>query len=65
MAEINAEQIAENAAAPKRAQDAAGSMEQFSIDEQIKADRYAKEASLKSKSKLPIRLAKIRPGGAI
>lgn len=57
--------IAENATKPKSAQNDMGSMSQFSISEQIAADRYAKgETQVKSANR-GFLLTKIRPSGTV
>jgi hypothetical protein len=48
---------------PKKASDDAGSMEQFSIDEKIKADQYAKDEAAKTRRFKGIGFAKIVPPG--
>jgi len=37
----------------------------MSISDQIAADKYAKENAGSTRSTLPIRFAKVRPGGAV
>lgn len=60
----NANEIRENALKPRRARGDEGEVEQFSIRDQIEADRYAQEQAAGGRSRLPIRFAKIKPGGA-
>jgi hypothetical protein len=40
-------------------------VQNMSIDDQIKADRYVKENAAVRRSTLPIRFAKVKPGGAV
>lgn len=56
--------IAENAAAPKRAQNETGSAEMHSIQDQITADRYlASKRAAKTKNR-GLRFSRIAPPGA-
>ncbi len=64
MAETS-ETIRDNALKPKSAAVDGRSMTQFSIDEQIKADEYAKKVAAGNRSALPIRLAKVKPGSSL
>lgn len=61
----NADQINTNAQKPKRASIDGQSAEQHSIDDQIKADRYAAEQSAGSNSKPGIRLFQLRNKGTV
>jgi hypothetical protein len=56
--------IAENAAAPKRAQGDSGSVEMHSIQDQIAADRYlASKRAAKTKNR-GLRISRLSPPGA-
>jgi hypothetical protein len=57
------DQILENALKPKSASGDGGSVEQFSIDEQIKAANY-KESKTAARRGLGIRVVKLIPPGA-
>lgn len=50
---------------PKKASGDGQSMEMHSLPDQIAADRYVREQKAANSRKLPIRTAKIKPGGAI
>ena len=52
---------------PRKAQGDSGSIEMHSLPDQIAAAKFLAEqdATAATKTKLPIRLAKIKPGGAI
>ena len=62
MADLS-EQIRTNAAAPRRMTVDGNTAEQHSLREQIEADQYLRQRDAGRGSKLPIRLAKIQPGG--
>lgn len=56
--------IAENAAAPKRAQNETGSVEMHSIQDQIAADKYlASKRAAKTRNR-GLRISRIAPPGA-
>lgn len=57
------DEIESNATGPKRAVVDGAEVEQHSLREQIAADEYLEEKAANTKRKLPIRLAKLRPGG--
>lgn len=65
MAEISADKIAENAAAPKRMQTAAGSAEQHSIQDQIAADKYARANAANTNPAKALRRATVVPPGTV
>lgn len=55
--------LADNAAAPKKSQGDSGSMEQHPLPDQIEADRYLKsQNALKNGSRLGYRRVLLRPG---
>lgn len=49
----------------KRARGDEGEVEMMPIADQIAADEHLKNKTAANRTRLPIRLAKIRPGGAI
>lgn len=55
--------IQENAQAPAKASDDAGSMEQHPLPDQIAADRYLESKRASRKKGLPIKFAKLTPPG--
>ncbi|MEM9108600.1 MAG: hypothetical protein AAGC72_01095 [Planctomycetota bacterium] len=57
--------ITTNASGPKKASTGDVTVEQHSLKDQIEADKYLKGQTATNKSKLPIRLARIKPGGAV
>jgi len=57
--------IQENATGPKKVTGDAGSVEQHSIDEQIKADKHLAAKRAAQSRGLGIKLTKISPDGAI
>jgi hypothetical protein len=64
MADENAQQIAENSLAPKRARGDEGEFEQHSIDDQIKGDRYKRSVAAAKKSPLAgVSFIKVAHGG--
>jgi hypothetical protein len=60
---ISSDDIETHANAPKRVRTEEGTVEERSVDELIKADRYAREGTANT---VPygIRVARVRPGGA-
>lgn len=64
MPEIDASTIAENAAKPQEVQGDEGRVKQFSIDDQIKADKYNRANDANSHTAMPFRLSKVSTGGA-
>ena len=62
MADIS-DNLAENAAAPKRAQGDAGSAEQHSLPDQIAADSYLRSIGALKKRRLGYRRVQLVPGG--
>jgi len=65
MAEIDAETIAENATKPQSASGDGESVSQVPIQDQIAADRYARDRAAQDANVMPIRVVKIqRPGTA-
>ncbi|MBL0920917.1 MAG: hypothetical protein IBJ10_02175 [Phycisphaerales bacterium] len=58
------EQIAENAAAPRRAQGDAGSVESHSLPDQIAADRYLASKAASKRADRGLRFSRIAPPGA-
>ena len=60
-----ADSIAENATSPKRVQVGNQSVEQHALPEQLAALEHLEGRAALSRSTLPIRFAKIRPGGAV
>ena len=63
MAEDLEESIRQNAAAPAKASDEAGSVEQHPLPDQIAADRYLASKNATKKG-LGIKLLKLSPPGA-
>ena len=61
MADIS-DNIPTNAAAPRRAQGDAGSMEQHSLPDQILADRYQKTNKALGRNRLGYRRVLLKPG---
>jgi hypothetical protein len=62
---IDADAIAENAAGPQSASGDGEAVSQFSISDQIEADRYAKSECGKANGVFPIAYQKLqRPGTA-
>ncbi len=64
MAKTLAEQIAENATAPKKASDEAGSVEQHPLPDQIEVDRYTRSNEAVKRSGRGLRWTQIVPPGA-
>jgi hypothetical protein len=62
MAEVDPIETARNQ--PKSGTQDGTSFTAHSLSEQIEADRYLAEKTATSRRKLPIRYAKIKPGGA-
>lgn len=56
--------IEENARSPRRVSGDEGAVETHSLRDQIEADKYLRERMAGSRKRLPVRLAKIKPGGA-
>jgi hypothetical protein len=65
MAEEIQQSIAENAAGPRSVMSDGQSVNQHSLADQIAADKYLDEKAARNKRKLPIRLARITPGGTV
>lgn len=62
---LNSE-IEQSAQDPKRMRVDGNEVEQHSLQDQIAADQYLREQSAQtSKTKLPIRFAKLRPDGTV
>ncbi len=57
------ESIADNAAAPRKVSGDAGSVEQHSLTDQIKADKYLRSKQATTGAGLGIKLHKITPDG--
>lgn len=55
-------QIHDNAGGPKRVEVDGQTVEQHPLKDQIAADEYLRETTAGTRKKLPIRLAKLRPG---
>lgn len=61
MSDLSTE-IETNAEGPKRVEVDGQTVEQHSLKDQIAADEYLRESTAATRDKLPIRLAKLRPG---
>lgn len=61
---MGADEIQTNAQNPKSGRRGAQSFDNYSISEQIMADRYAKSQDAASKGRLGIRLHKLKSPGA-
>lgn len=64
MGDTLAEQIAENATAPKRASDEAGSVEQHPLPDQIEVDRYTRGNTAVKRSGRGLRFTQVVPPAA-
>lgn len=58
-------QIERSASTPRRAQGDAGSVEQHPLADQIAADRYLASKRAGRGRAVPIRIARVSPGGAV
>lgn len=62
---LDADQLAENAAAPASAKDDAGEFKQHALKDQIEVDRYLTQKTAAASRALPIRLGLFRPPGTV
>ena len=63
MADIT-DKLKENAEGPAQVTGDQGSVRQHPLPEQIAADKYLRDVATHTSSKLPVRFAKIKSGGA-
>lgn len=56
--------ITNNSSGPKRVRVDGVTVQQHDLKDQIVADEYVAEKTAANKTKLPLRLMKIKPGGA-
>lgn len=59
------ETIAETAAGPAEAHDAAGGFKAHDLRDQIEADKYLARKAAAARTGLPFRIGKFRPGGTV
>lgn len=65
MANTTTDKLKENAEGPAQVTGDQGSVRQHPLREQIEADKYLRSVNTHTSSKLPIRIGKIRSGGAV